>query len=72
MLWLIARKELKEIFRQGVFKISVLILLVLLFVSLTISYSYNQYVSTLHTKAEEESRELWDNQENKNQHTAAQ
>lgn len=71
MLWLIARKELKEIFRQGVFKISVLILLVLLFVSLTISYSYNQYVSTLHTKAEEESRELWDNQENKNQHSAA-
>lgn len=71
MIWHIAKKELKEIFRQGVFKISVLILLTLLFVSLTISYSYNQYISTLHKKSEEESRELWDNQENKNQHSAA-
>ncbi len=71
MLWLIAQKELKEIIRQGVLKILILTVLVLLLVSLVISFSYNRYIDSLHIKSEKESRELWDKQGDKNQHSAA-
>ncbi|VAW19634.1 hypothetical protein MNBD_BACTEROID01-1664 [hydrothermal vent metagenome] len=71
MLWLIARKELKEIFRQGVFKIAVLTILGLLSVSLIISLSYNQFLNKLLKESQELAREQWDNQGDKNQHSAA-
>jgi ABC-2 type transport system permease protein len=71
MIWKIARKEIKETFREGRFRIAGGILLTLLVVATAISYNYYRYVQQQHEQARTNARAVWTSQDAKNPHSAA-
>lgn len=71
MIYAIVKKELKEIFRERLLQVAGVSLLVLLGLSLAISYSYNRMLDSQLEAANETARQHWEAQGNKNQHSAA-
>lgn len=71
MIRKIAAKELKELVREGRFRLMGMVVFALLVVSTVISYSYYRYVNAQHTAAKENARNVWVSQDNKNPHSAA-
>ncbi|MEM9832765.1 MAG: ABC transporter permease subunit [Bacteroidota bacterium] len=71
MILKIARKELKEIVREGRFRVTAGIVLALLLAAVFISNRYYQSVNAQHAQAKENARSEWVNQGEKNPHSAA-
>jgi len=71
MLLKIASKEIKEVFRDGRFKLLSALCLVLLLVAVFSGKRYYEYVNTQHAEAAEKERLNWVNQDAKNPHSAA-
>ncbi len=71
MILKIARKELKEIVREGRFRVTAGLVLVLLLAAVFISHRYYQSVNTQHAQAKKNARSEWVNQGEKNPHSAA-
>jgi ABC-2 type transport system permease protein len=71
MIWTIARKEIRETFREGRFRIAGAIVLALLAVAVIISYNYYAYVQEQHDQARSNARNVWVSQGDKNPHSAA-
>ncbi|MEC3906641.1 DUF3526 domain-containing protein [Tamlana sp. 2201CG12-4] len=64
-------KELKEIFRDGRFKFSALLVIVLISVAIVIGSSQYKSTSKQYDISQNSEREVWDNQGEKNPHSAA-
>lgn len=64
-------KELIDIFRQGIFQVGVLAIVVLMLGAVAINNQYQQVVSEQIKAANEAARSRWENQGVKNQHVAA-
>jgi len=71
MILKIALKELKEIIRDGRFRITVVIVLALLLAALFVSKSYYTSVNAQHNEAKKNARGEWTGQGKKNPHSAA-
>ena len=71
MLSLLIKKELKETFRSGQFRVAGLIVLVLTVIAVTISTGYYRSVQQQHTMAQNNERNVWESQDDKNPHNAA-
>jgi ABC-2 type transport system permease protein len=71
MITLIAKKELKETFRDGRFRITAVIVLLLLIASVFVSKSYYESINTQHEAARKNTRTMWEGQSEKNPHSAA-
>ncbi|MGD1895242.1 MAG: ABC transporter permease [Cyclobacteriaceae bacterium] len=71
MILSIARKELKEIVREGRFRVTAGVVLALLLAAVFISNQYYQSVNAQHAQAKENARSEWVNQGEKNPHSAA-
>jgi len=71
MLWLILRKEIIEIFRDGRFRILATIITALLIVSAWVSYHHQKQLRELHQQAQLVERNVWLSQKSKNPHSAA-
>ncbi len=64
-------KELKNIFRQGMFQVGALSVVVLMGAAIAVSYQYQSVIDQQVQVANEAARERWENQGKKNQHVAA-
>jgi len=64
-------KELKNIFRQGMFQVGAFSVVLLMGAAIAVSYQYQSVVDKQVTAANEAARERWENQGEKNQHVAA-
>lgn len=71
MILKIALKELKEIVREGRFRITAVTVLVLLIAALFVSKSYYTSVNAQHNEAKKNARGEWLSQGKKNPHSAA-
>ena len=71
MISTIIKKEIKEVFRDGRFRISAFIVLFLLAVALFITAKHYETVSEQHESAEHDERNVWEGQGEKNPHSAA-
>ncbi|MFM7857625.1 MAG: hypothetical protein ACKO96_38320, partial [Flammeovirgaceae bacterium] len=71
MILKIALKELKEIVREGRFRITAITVFVLLLAALFVSRSYYASVNAQHNEAKENARGEWLSQGQKNPHSAA-
>ena len=71
MIFRITFKELKENLREGRIRLSLLIVLALLLVSVLISRGYYLSVQQQHAEAKEAARDVWVSQDEKNPHSAA-
>lgn len=71
MIFKIARKELKEIVREGRFRITAITLFALLLAALFVSKSYYTSVNAQHNEAKKNARSEWLGQGEKNPHSAA-
>lgn len=71
MILKIARKELREVVRDGRFRITALIVLLLLVAALFVSKGYYQSVNAQHKEAKANARSEWTGQGKKNPHSAA-
>lgn len=71
MIWKIARKEFRELLREGRFRIATGLVAVLLVTAVFTSYNYYRSVRQQHAQAREVARNLWVGQEEKNPHSAA-
>jgi ABC-2 type transport system permease protein len=71
MIRKIAIKELKELFREGRFRIATSIVFVLMLTSLFVSNRYYKYVNDQHEAAKKNARNEWTGQGDKNPHSAA-
>ncbi len=71
MILTIAFKELKELMREGRFRVMAFVMTALLLVAAVISNNYYQWVNQQHTSAKENARNVWVSQDNKNPHSAA-
>lgn len=71
MLYVMIKKELRELVREGRFRWAIAVLVVLLMVSLFVSRRYYEFVNTQHTEARQNARQEWVSQEKKNPHSAA-
>jgi len=71
MMWKMIHKELKEIFRLGVFQLGALAILILMIGALVMSYRYQEVLTEQIETANENARSRWENQGKKNQHVAA-
>lgn len=71
MIRKIARKEFVEMWRDGRFRWSALIVLVLLFAAVAIGWKNYTTVKAEQAKGQAESRESWENQGERNPHSAA-
>jgi len=71
MIFRITLKELKENLREGRIRLSLLIVLALLLVSVFISRGYYLSVQQQHAEAKEAARDVWVSQDEKNPHSAA-
>jgi len=69
--WIIARRELTDISRDGRFRVSAAIIFSLLLVSLAAGWSHQRAVSAIHRDAEHAVREQWLAQPPKDPHSAA-
>ncbi len=70
-MWTIIKKEGLEIVRDKVSSILLISLCLLLFLSLMISWSYNNWYSQLQKEVTENARHHWETQTDKNSHSAA-
>lgn len=71
MIWRIARKEFVEMWRDGRFRWSLLIVLTLLVAALAIGWKSYNSAKAEQERAQAESRESWENQGSRNPHSAA-
>ncbi len=71
MIFKIASKEMKEVLRDGRFRVLSILCLVLLLVAVFSGKRYYEYVNTQHQEAEEKERLNWVSQDAKNPHSAA-
>ena len=71
MIKRIAIKELKELMRDGRFRVMASVMFLLLLVSTIISYQYYGWVNAQHQSAKENARNVWVSQDKKNPHSAA-
>ncbi|MBN8653211.1 MAG: DUF3526 domain-containing protein [Cytophagales bacterium] len=71
MILKIALKELKELFREGRFRIAAVIVFALLITSFLVSKRYYDYVNEQHEAARKNARNEWTGQGEKNPHSAA-
>lgn len=71
MILKIALKELKELLREGRFRVMAFVMIALLVVAAVISNNYYQWVNKQHTSAKENARNVWVSQDSKNPHSAA-
>ncbi|CAN5566643.1 DUF3526 domain-containing protein [soil metagenome] len=71
MITRIALKEFKEIVREGRFRITVIVVFLLLIAAVMVSKSYYTSVNTQHSEAEKNARSEWVGQGKKNPHSAA-
>ncbi len=71
MIRLLANKEIREISRQGQFKIAAFIVLLLAIVSTLVSYGHYQSVQEQYQQAQSNERNIWESQDDKNPHSAA-
>jgi len=71
MITLIAKKELKEILRDGRFRITAAIVFALLVASVFVSKSYYESINAQHEAARKNTRTMWESQGKKNPHSAA-
>lgn len=71
MITRIAKKEFTEMWRDGRFRWSAVVVLVLLVAALAIGWKNYTTVKAEKAKAEAESRESWENQGSRNPHSAA-
>jgi ABC-2 type transport system permease protein len=71
MIFKIALKELKEIVREGRFRITAIVVAALLLASIFVSYSYYQSINEQHKQAKVNARSEWTGQGKKNPHSAA-
>ncbi len=71
MIKKIALKEFKENLREGRFRVSVIIVLLLLIMAAWLSYDYYASVQQQHSAAKENARNIWVSQDDKNPHSAA-
>jgi ABC-2 type transport system permease protein len=71
MITRIALKELKELLREGRFRLMGALAIALLLAAVAISHNYYQWVNRQHTEAKENARNVWVSQDNKNPHSAA-
>lgn len=71
MIYHIIKKELKEILRDGRFKISLSIVLVLLVIALLITAKQYETTNIQYNEAKNSERNAWDSQGEKNPHSAA-
>ncbi len=71
MIYTIAIKELKELIREGRFRIMASVIFALLVVSTIVSFRYYQWVNDQHQAARDNARNVWVSQDNKNPHSAA-
>ncbi len=70
-IWIIARRELTDISRDGRFRLSAVIVFALLLVSLAAGWSHQRAVSAIHRDAEHAVRQQWLAQPTKDPHSAA-
>lgn len=71
MILKIALKELKELFREGRFRVAVAIVFALLIASFLVSKRYYDFVNEQHEAARKNARNEWTGQGQKNPHSAA-
>lgn len=71
MILKIASKEFKEIVREGRFKVTAAIVLVLLIISIIASNAYYKSINEQHERAKQNARKVWEGQGTKNPHSAA-
>ncbi|QDO95523.1 ABC transporter permease subunit [Formosa sediminum] len=70
MILLIAKKEVKELLRNNRFRLTGILLLILLVLSMCISWNTNIKIQQEHRAAEELARQQWENQGEKSAHSA--
>jgi ABC-2 type transport system permease protein len=71
MIFIIANQELRSFLREGRFRTTALLLSGLFLLSLFGAYDYYTSLKKQHTEAAQTAREQWDNQKDKNPHSAA-
>lgn len=71
MIFRIAQKEVKEIVRDGRFRITAGIVFLLLLTAILVSRSYYKSINEQHEQAKKNARSEWINQGKKNPHSAA-
>ncbi len=71
MIAKIAQKEMKELLREGRFRVAALITVALLLMATFISRSYYVSVNEQHRQAAQNERNVWVSQDTKNPHSAA-
>ena len=71
MILKIALKELKEIVREGRFRVTAIIVFALLLTAIFVSYSYYKSINEQHNQAKKNARSEWTGQGKKNPHSAA-
>jgi ABC-2 type transport system permease protein len=71
MLFVILKKEIRETFRDGRFRVLAAIITILLAVSSWVSYNHQQQLRQLHEQAQIIERKVWETQKSKNPHGAA-
>ncbi|TAH19270.1 MAG: hypothetical protein EAZ08_08850 [Cytophagales bacterium] len=71
MILHIAKKEFTEILRERRFQYATLIIAILMIVSVLVSKNYYEKIRTEHELAMQTSRQQWENQGEKNPHSAA-
>ncbi|MFM7486635.1 MAG: ABC transporter permease [Cytophagales bacterium] len=71
MILKIALKEIKEIIREGRFRVTAVVVAALLLVSIFVSHSYYQSINEQHKQAKANARSEWIGQGKKNPHSAA-
>lgn len=71
MITQIAIKEIKELVREGRFRVMSVVLIALLILSTVISHQYYAWVNEQHESAKTNARNVWVSQDEKNPHSAA-
>jgi ABC-2 type transport system permease protein len=71
MIWEIAKQEFRSIYREGRFRTAAGLLSSLFILSLLGAYDYYASLKAQHDEAARTMREQWDNQKDKNPHSAA-
>jgi len=71
MIFHIAKKEFTETLREKRFQLSALIVAILMIISILVSKNYYEKIRTEHELAIQTSRQQWENQGEKNPHSAA-
>ncbi len=71
MISILTKKELREVLRSGQFRIAGLIVILLTAIAVFISTGYYRSVQQQHYQAQNNERNVWESQDDKNPHNAA-